>query len=567
MNRAQEWLRNVGLLSALPDEQLERISDEITERRVLAGEWLFHQGDEGDRMFVVRSGWVDVVDEGPPPTVIRALRRGDALGELALLGAGRRSASARAARDTELLELHREAFERLIREVPEFALAITRSIGAQLAASRTPLTDSAPPRTIAVVGLDPAARDLGAAALLADALKPFGRVARLDGGSLDTLEQAERDAERVVLQTGARTSDPWTTQCLSEADLILAISSAEPESDWRVQAEVFRGCELLLVGARDVPGLYERLEPREVYVLPPAGLEEALGQIARRICGRAPAVVLSGGGARALAHLGVLEELTAAGIRFDRVAGVSLGAVVAASYAADFSAAAVREGLERSFVETNPSNDYVPPLYSLTRGARVRRLLVDAFGDRLIEELPRRFFCLSCDLAAREVVVHRLGRLVDALYPSLAIPGVFPPVSTSDDRLLVDGGVLDNLPVGRMAQRSEGPIVAVDVSARSGLLQRPARSQLRPGERRLRRVLTGSDRDLPRLTETIIAAITVGSSDTALEARINADLVITPAVEGVGVTEWDALSRVRELGRQAAAEALASHPDFLAAAT
>jgi predicted acylesterase/phospholipase RssA/CRP-like cAMP-binding protein len=567
MHRALEWLRNVRLLSALPDEQLERISQGIRERRLTAGEWIFRQGEEGDRLFIVGSGWVEVVDEGPPEAVIRVLRRGDALGELALLGAGQRSASARAARDTTLLELPREAFERLIREEPEFALSLTRSIGSQLAASRAPLTESSPPRTIAVVGLDRGARELHADRLLVDALKPFGRLARLDGGSLSTLEQAEQDAERVILDAAAGPTDPWSALCLSEADLILAVASAAPDGEWLQQADVLRGCELVLVGARVLPGLYERLRPREVYVIRPAGLPATFGQIARRISGRAPGIVLSGGGARALAHLGVLDELTAAGIHFDRVAGVSLGSVVAASLAADFSADAVRQGLARGFVETNPSGDYVPPLYSLTRGARVRRLLVDAFGDRLIEELPRRFFCLSCDLAAREVVVHRQGRLVDALYPSLAIPGVFPPVSTADGRLLVDGGVMDNLPVARMAQRPEGPVVAVDVSARTGLFHRPTRGQLELAERRLRRVLTGSDRDLPRLAETIIAAITVGSSDTALQAHLNADLVITPAVDGVGVTEWNALSRVRELGREAAREALASHPEFVAAAT
>ena len=235
--------------------------------------------------------------------------------------------------------------------------------------------------------------------------------------------------------------------------------------------------------------------------------------------------------------------------------------------AADFAPETVRQGLERSFVETNPSSDFVPPVYSLARGARVRRLLSDAFGDRLIEQLPRRFFCLSCDLAAREAVVHRLGPLVDALYPSLAIPGVFPPVSTGDGRLLVDGGVIDNLPVARMAQRAEGPVVAVDVTARPGLLRPPASGQFELAGRRLRRALTRTDADLPRLAETIIGAITVGSSDTALAARLNADLVITPAVDGIGVTEWRALPRARELGRQAARQALAAHPGFVAAAT
>src|SRR5436853_7730208 len=104
MNRGAEWLRNVRLLSGLPDEQLGRVVGAMGERRVTVGEWVFREGEEGNSLFIVRSGRVEVVDEGPPETVIRVLRRGDPLGELALLGGGRRSASARAARDSELLE-------------------------------------------------------------------------------------------------------------------------------------------------------------------------------------------------------------------------------------------------------------------------------------------------------------------------------------------------------------------------------------------------------------------------------------------------------------------------------
>src|SRR6202011_1584302 len=99
-------------------------------------------------------------------------------------------------------------------------------------------------------------------------------------------------------------------------------------------------------------------------------------------------VVLSGGGARALAHLGVLDELEAAGLRFDRLAGVSLGALVAAFAAAGFPHENTYRAFEQGFVETNPTNDYAVPAYSLIRGAKTRRLLGAAFGERRIEELP-----------------------------------------------------------------------------------------------------------------------------------------------------------------------------------
>src|SRR5262249_25150017 len=271
-------------------------------------------------------------------------------------------------------------------------------------------------------------------------------------------------------------------------------------------------------------------------------------------------IVFSGGGARALAHLGVLEELQTAGLRFDRTAGVSLGSLVAVAAAAGFTPEEAYDAFERNFVDTNPSNDFVPPAYSLIRGTKTRRLLHDAFGDQRIEELPLRFFCLSCDLVARKVVVHRTGPVVEAVYPSLAIPGVFPPVATRDGRLLVDGGVLDNLPVATMARAGEGPVIAVDVTGRMGQFRGPQRPRARHLARRTRRALTGSEADIPRLGETILRTVTVGSKDTVAAARLHADFVITPDVDDVGLMDWKALPRVRELGRQAARNALAAHP-------
>jgi len=259
----------------------------------------------------------------------------------------------------------------------------------------------------------------------------------------------------------------------------------------------------------------------------------------------------------------VLEELSAAGVRFDRIAGVSLGSLVAAAAAAaaaGFTLDGMREAFEQAFVHSNPTNDFVPPAFSLVRGAKTRRLLEDNFGDRRIEEMPLRFFCLSCDLIAREAVLHRTGPVADAVYPSLAIPGVFPPVATDDGRLLVDGAVLDNLPMETMARAGEGPVIAVDVTGRMGQFRRRETAAVARLGRPVRRLLTGSDAEVPRLGETLVRTVTVGSIDTVAAARMHADLVITPP-EGIALMDWKALPRVRELGRQAARDALASDPD------
>jgi NTE family protein len=210
----------------------------------------------------------------------------------------------------------------------------------------------------------------------------------------------------------------------------------------------------------------------------------------------------------------------------------------------------------RHVLEHNPSTDYTFPAYSLIRGLKTRRTLQDLFGARRIEELSRRWFCISSDLIARELVVHRTGSMADAVYSSLALPGVYPPIPTPDGRLLVDGSVMDNLPVQTMAQRAEGPIIAVDVSQRPGM-PTPAR---RPGfdrmSRRLRRWLTGYEQRIPTLRETINWTIALGSTDTVNAALTHADLVISPRVERIGILDWDALPRALEIGRRAAYEAL-----------
>ncbi len=561
-------LRGVPVFTGLSGENRDRLAALGTNVELAAGDWLLREGEEADVMYVIRSGRLDVLVEGPPETLVRTLRRGDVVGELALLHAGRRTASVRARRDSELLELSRSQFEELVRREPGFALGLTRALGAQLAASRTPIASASPPRTIAVVRLDAGAPGSEAVERFASGLAQAGRLARLDPSRgteaelLGVIERAEREAERVLLVSGTA-DEAWTKLCLREADLIVALTSGEPDGGWRVHSAALQGCELLVAG-RPSPGLISSLHPREAQVISdPGKLPRALDRTARRLAGRAVGVVLSGGGARAFAHLGVLEELCAAGLVIDRIGGVSLGAVVAAGIATGADPDAVYRIFRESFEKTNPTADYAVPAYALLRGGRVRRMLAQSFGDLRIEELPIRFFCLSCDLVTREAVEHRSGPLHEAVYASLAIPALFPPMAAPDGGVLVDGGVLDNLPVAAMARSGEGPVIASDVTGRVGSFRRAGRPRLVRLAGRARRALTGTESELPRLGETIVRAVTVGSIDTVAAARQHADLVISPEVDGVGLTDWKRLDAVREMGRKAAQAALPELAGFL----
>jgi NTE family protein len=550
------------VLKSVSDALRAQLEGDAERVHIRAGDWLFREGEPAGHAYLVRSGRLEVVVERPRELVIRQLKRGAVVGELAVLSHGDRSASVRACRDSELAELSRERFEALMQESPEFGLALVQVMATQIAANRAPEAARSRPRTLAVVPLEPGAQAAAVAAELARVLGRYGSSDQLgpdpecDRGDFATrLENAEGANRRVLLTAASHEpDDPWTDFCVKEADLVLAVSTGAPAHAWSRHVASLRGCELLVLdGSAPADAFIAALEPREVQVLRgERARADGLAQLARRLVGRALGLVMSGGGARALAHLGVLDELEAAGLVVDRLAGASMGAIISGLAATRDSTAEVAEVLQHTLIDSNPSNDYMLPAYSLIRGAKTRRALQYAFGERRIEEQRKRWYCVSSDLLSRELVVHRTGLMVDAIYPSMAIPGIYPPLPTLGDQLLVDGGVIDNLPVEPMALRAEGPIIAVDVSLRDGNVTSMGRPRLEPVKRRVRRLMTGSETPVPRLSETILRTIALGSTDTVAAAMQHADLVISPRVDGVGLLDWKQLPRAREIGRDAA---------------
>src|SRR5207244_11035482 len=115
-----------------------------------------------------------------------------------------------------------------------------------------------------------------------------------------------------------------------------------------------------------------------------AAFSEGVEVIARRLAGRATGIVLSGGGARGFAHIGVLDELRTAGVQLDRVAGCSMGAFVGAMFAAGMPAREMLERCRQEFVQRSPLNDYTVPTVSLVRGNRAESMLRRIFGSRTI---------------------------------------------------------------------------------------------------------------------------------------------------------------------------------------
>jgi len=182
---------------------------------------------------------------------------------------------------------------------------------------------------------------------------------------------------------------------------------------------------------------------------------------------RAPVgLALSGGGARGLAHIGVLKVIEQAGIQVDCVAGSSMGGIIAAAYAAGWTPRALeQEAINmRSVRQLVSLVDPLPPRRGLLAGNRVRAYLARLLGDDLeFSDLQLPLALKAVDLHRGHQVCLRQGKVLDAVMATSAFPGVFAPVEI-DGTTLVDGGVLDNLPVEMPREMGADVVIAVDVT-------------------------------------------------------------------------------------------------------
>ncbi len=574
---AADPLAAVRIFSGLSPELRKALRSRAVRRQVAAGEWLFRAGEPGSTMYVVISGrlevvlepaGLEVVLEGSGPVVIRVLDRGTAVGELALLTGKPRSASVRARRDSELLELARRDFAELIRS-ESVAGELLRTLGEQLQASRGLEDPTAPrPATITVVPARSGLPSVETAGLIADELARSTSATLMDRGASgdepagfgQTLDRLEHAYEHVVLAADEPPANPWTDFCMRQGDRFFAVVDGEPTED---HGSMLAGCEPLLAGSAPSGRLgrwLDRLGAARGWILG-SGADHIPAAIARAITGRSVGVVLSGGGARGLAHIGVLEELIAAGVTIDRIAGCSMGSVIGGMFASGRSPAEIRRICEAEFGGRSPLGDYTVPLVALIRGERAKAMGERIYGERLIEELSREFYSVSCDLVSSQLVVHRRGLLYEAIGASMALPGVFPPVEIGG-RFLIDGGVLNNLPIETMVAAGEGPIIASDVTAR---FEAPERRPRRKGIERLRERVTGLGAGVPfGFREIMMRTVVLGSIDTAEVAQSHADVVIEPAVEAIGLMAFDRLGDAVDAGRRAGAAALEANPEFVA---
>lgn len=532
----------------------------------LPGGWpLFYEGEPSNQMWFVRTGSLGAFrnDANGISELIGHIRAGEPVGEMALISGDIHSASVFALRDTELFSLDKTTFNGLVRRHPDLMQGMARTILFRTKQNRRrgPKTN---PKVFSFLSASPTIEIEKRAKELANAIKEMGKSVIIigeDGQNQNSLwfDEIERKHDFIILYSQLG-EGLWPQICLRQADRIwifgrtdakpsnpLLPSNLSPAHDFKLVDVVL----IKKVGRAIISSAGEWLDAASASRLL-TWRENNLSDIkslARTIIGTSIGLVLSGGGARAYAHIGAIRALREAGIDFDFYGGTSMGGLVAACAAMGWNDTEIERNIWNAFVVSNPLNDYILPVVALTSGKKVEQRLFGNFGDTKIEDLARPFFCVSSNLTEAKVKVHRTGKIKDALRASIALPGILPPV-VEDNCVFVDGAVLNNFPVDIMANLHHGSNIGVDVSRQHAL---DANEFLNPPNF-FQWVMRNGFHSPPPIAELLMRTATAPL--VPLKANNKSNIMIIPELGDIALRDWKAFDQAVEAGYNATVKKL-----------
>ncbi len=569
-----------ALERALPGAGLHADLSTLALRELDAGELLCEVGDSGDSAWIVVRGRIHAsrIDGNGLEQRIGLHGPGELIGEAALLDVGVRRARMRAARRTQLAVLDREWLVSLMADQPDVAMAIMHAV-----LSRGADEIGGPTEVVAFVPLDSTV--MGEARVLAAAAASIGRHIVVDPADHPELEQAavagtlgwlddfeHRDDEATLEATpsvallGDPTRPLWNRAIAKVADrLVFVLDTADGpdigQAEQQLLDSVPRAANavrlLVLVHPTETDRprrtrewLVRRQIDRHLHLRRRNASD--LDRVARHAVGRPLTMAIGAGGVRSAGAVGTIHALADRGIAIDAVAGVSGGSIVAAWLGVLGSPDGLDEKTDRSMRKLL---DYTLPVGAVIAGGRAWRRIQEACGDRDITDTWIPLSIATTDLTLGESVNHTTGPMADAIYASISIPGVFPPVDI-DGHVHIDGAVFDAIPVvGARALTGEGSMIVVDLAPPHGRKTDPL-PRVMSGPRLLaRRLLPGmrSDR-VPNPLDTLMRSTTVASASRRVEALESVDCHVHLNLSEFSVLEFGKVRQVIALGATQSAD-------------
>lgn len=531
-----------------------------------AGVLLCDVGEPATTAWVLVSGRVQAstVEPDGSEQPFQVQGPGELIGEAAFLDEGYRRARVRTLRRSRLVELDRVWLIELLVKQPELAMSVVRTM-----VERGDRPAEPPMGVVAIVALDSsvvdearlvaeaAAHSGGHVMIAADDIADHQLLGEVDG--FDWLDDAEREHGGVVL-LGDPTSSSRAVAVAEVADRVVFVVDAEHgpsvgELERKVVRSIPRRANaarlLLLVHPTDTDrprNTREWLDRRDIDRHLHLRRETRTDQYraARHAIGRPLTLAIGAGGVRSAGAVGTVRALAKRGIAVDAAAGVSGGAIIATWLAIATSLDDLADKTEWSMRKLL---DYTLPVGAVIAGKRAWGRIQEAVGDDDIADTWLPLSIVSTDLTDGVPVNHTRGSMADALYASISIPGVFPPVDI-DGHLHVDGAVFDAIPVEAARELvPEGPMVVVDLTPPHERATGPLPRVMSGTRLLLRRLLPGvQSPSVPNPLDTLMRTTTVASAGRRVDALDTVSCHVHLDLSEFSVLEFDKVHRIIALG-------------------
>ena len=577
------------VLEGLDESEITAIVGATTKKTFASGETMCRQGEDGKSMYFIVSGRVQISVEktgGTKPVVLNTLGPGHHFGEMSMLNRSPRTATATAIMETEVAKLDHDDFQQLVNSIPGFTANLSRTLGVWL---RGQLSGEKESRAIRVVGIvRRGARDAQLGAAVAKALSNID--SSIVSWSSDPKLWDSVNVETFPIDSDAAGTIPGLAEQVekhSHAIIDFDATKATPRQLlqceriwWIVDRDENELTELEKIqrSVNEVPELARRLQIVEVHKkaeqIPPLldhQLELAhptlriqrfgnegdffgyrvndIARLQHLLQGITLGLVLGGGGARGLAHIGVLEVLEANGLYFDKIAGTSAGSIVGCGYAATMNPTEILELINMEmtppkWIQKLPSGKRWYLFADFRRGkieTKLRKYLYDYDLAQLL--IPT--CTVAVDLVHGNQIVSTTGDVVSSIRASANHPMFGAPIM-QDDYALVDGGILNNVPATVLRNQGADFILTIDVG-----------SDLDPNFGKMKKDRSGVLFRKVGYMSTLLRVLDIIQRGHSKTHIAESDFVIVPKCAEFPFEDFTRADELSVIGRTAAEESIA----------
>ncbi len=560
----------------LPREILTELAEHLKIEKVAGGSKILAEGSQSDSMFILVSGRLRVSREGRDGELLlyNEVLPGDTVGETAMVLEQPRTADIFAMRDSTLAILNKSDYSRLIKKYPlEFNKVFSLAIYRQLRHQRT-INERRRAQSYFFVSVHQHLDSQYIVKNFQQALSKFGKTQVITSTDLKTTSKGESvginlDYEEsnndYLIYLSDNQDVAINKQLFHLADQVVFLADATASSDITEIEEILSkevGYSLIrkhlaLIHPCSATQCASRTEWQKgrdverIYPIKPDSHDDH-ARLARFLLGKAVGLVLGGGGARGFAHLGVLKAFEENKIPIDIISGNSMGALIGACYAIGVPLEEIHHQILKHSKDGMKLNF---PLISLMSNTGLARAFRKGLGEINIENMWVNYFAAACNLTKAETTVLDSGPLWRAVLASNSPAGLFTPV-VNEGQLLVDGAILENVPVQSMRvrlstalerRRGNGKIIAVDVDLKEDL-EVPSSTEILSNWNKVKSHFNSDQQSLPGIFDILLQVAHIGGLNKRHSTRFLSDFYLEPPLSKFSLMDYKKADAIIKVG-------------------